>query len=208
VVSATGTGRVGEDSTSLLADTYVALSAPEESFGSQETLAVAAGGLGTCGVTEITYLQFDLSDAQQAATSGASLVLDVTFASSANTGHVVLYAVTDMEAGGDAPWQEDTLTWPDRPELDSTNVLAMNPTPMRGGRVTFRSAALTAAINQESAFRGDGDLISGDDVLSLALQIEGCTGLNSVVRLAAKEHTQAAAPQLAISAMVWLPLLP
>ncbi|NLF65584.1 MAG: hypothetical protein GX579_13395, partial [Chloroflexi bacterium] len=68
------------------------------------------------------------------------------------------------------------------------------------------SRALAALVNREASF---GGARPGDDVLSLALQIEDCTGPNSVVRFASSEHGDAAAPALVFSPPLqhFLPLL-
>ena len=95
------------------ADGYVAVTAPAISFGKEDTLAVAAGGIASCALSEITYLKFDLSDVGRAAGAQAALALQATYALSANSGQVVLYAAPE----GAATWQESTLTWESRPDL-------------------------------------------------------------------------------------------
>lgn len=191
-------------------DVYVALTAQAANFGSEETIAVAAGGLGKCAATEISYLQFDLNEVRRAASDRASLVLEVTYASSANSGIAVLYAVPDVEADGVTPWREGSLTWLSRPDVANAPVLASVTAPQAAGKVTFESQALAVAINRESAFTGKGDTTAGDNKLSLAVQLEGCTGLHSVVRFAAAEHASEPAPVLTLvqTVSVWLPLLP
>lgn len=194
----------------LTDDTYAALTAQAATYGLAETLSVAAGGLGTCAATEITYLKFDLSGVRQAVMGSATLELQATYASSANSGTLVLYAVADVEADGVTPWQASTVTWLQRPAVSGAAVLATVPAPPATGTVTFASQALAEAINEESAYTGEGDTTAGDDVLSLAVQLEACTGLLSVVRFAAAEHSSAPPPALVLvrTTTVWLPLLP
>lgn len=190
----------------LDADGYVAVTAPATAFGKEETLAVAAGGIEGCAASEMTYLKFDLSAVQHAAGS-AALTLQAMYALSANSGQVALYETPQ----GATPWQESTLTWQQRPELAGARKLATASAPTSPGPVVWQGAALAAAINEASAYTdGAADQTAGDDVLSLALQIEGCSGPLNVVRFAAREHPGAAGPTLALGAgfTVWLPLLP
>lgn len=183
---------VGEDS-------YVTAAAPLASYGSAETLSVASGGLGWCAPSEVSYLRFDLSGLKEGPVSDAALLLDVTYAASSNSGLLALYAAPDNVAGGTSPWWEATLTWSNRPGLEGMARLASATVPTRGGPVRFRDQALAAFVNQEASF---GGARPGDDTLSLALLIEGCTGLNSVVRFASSEHSSAAGPALTF----WPPL--
>jgi hypothetical protein len=179
-----------------LQDAFVTLSTPSANYGSEETLSVAAGGIGACAASEISYLRFDLGDLVDGPVGSAALVLETTFAASSNSGQLVLYAAADTQAGGGAPWQENTLTWDNRPSLEGT-ALASVPIPAgSGGAISMQSQALAALINQEASF---GGIRPGDDVLSLALLIEACTGLNSVVRFASSEHGSAAGPSLTFS---------
>jgi hypothetical protein len=192
-------------------DGYVALAAPFSNYGNDETLSVAAGGVDTCASSEISYLKFDLRDVKSSAAGSASLVLQATYALSANSGQVVLYAAPDVAADGSSPWRESTLTWQNRPDLEGATKLAAIATPTSAGTLILQSAALAEAINEPSAFTdGVTDKTAGDNVLSLALQIEGCRGLSSVVRFAAREHASGAGPglDLAPAYRVWLPLLP
>lgn len=177
---------VGEDS-------YVAAAAPLASYGSAETLSVASGGLGSCTPSEVSYLRFDLSGLKEGPVSDAALLLEVTYAAGSNSGLLALYAAPDTVAGGTSPWREATLTWSNRPSLEGMARLASATVPARGGPVSFQGQALTAFVNQEASF---GGARPGDNVLSLALLIEGCTGLNSVVRFASSEHSSAGGPAL------------
>lgn len=196
---------------SAVEDGYVALAAPSTNFGNEETLSVAAGSIDSCLASEITYLKFDLSDVQRAAAGSAVLAVEATYALSANSGQVVLYLAPDVGADGSSPWREHTLTWQNRPDLGSARKLAALGAPTSAGPIVFQSAALAQAINEVSAYtNGTSDTLAGDNVLSLALQIEGCQGLSSVVRFAAREHPRVPGPQLDLAPVltVWLPLLP
>jgi hypothetical protein len=168
---------------------------------------VAAGGIASCAPSEITYLKFDLSDVRRAATGSAALALQATYALSANSGQVVLYAAPE----GAAPWQESTLTWESRPDLAGARKLAAVSAPTSAGPFVLQSAALAGAINEASAYTDSAaDQTAGDNVLSLALRIEDCQAPASVVRFAAREHASAAGPALVLAPAfrVWLPLLP
>jgi hypothetical protein len=188
-------------------DSYVAVTAPAVVFGREETLAVAAGGIAGCAPSEITYLKFDLSEVQRAAAGSAALALQATYALSANSGQVALYAAPE----GAATWRESTLTWQNRPELAGAKKLAEVSAPTSSGPVVWQSAALAQAIDEASAYTdGAADQSAGDNVLSLALQLEGCRGPASVVRFAGREHASVAGPALTLAPAftVWLPLLP
>lgn len=188
-------------------DGYVSVTAPATAFGKEETLAVAAGGIAGCTASEITYLKFDLGDVQRAAAGSAALALQATYALSANSGQVVLYAAPE----GAVPWRESTLTWQNRPELMEARKLAAVSAPTSAGPLVWQSAALAGAIHEASAYTdGAADQSAGDNVLSLALQLEGCQGPANVVRFAAREHPSRAGPALTLAPAfrVWLPLLP
>lgn len=187
-------------------DTYAAAAAPSASYGDAETISVASGGLGLCAPGEVSYLRFDLSGLEQGPVGNVALVLETTYAAGGNTGRLALYAAPDSLAGETLPWHETTLTWSNRPAVDGLAPLATAAVPASGGPLRLESQALTNVTNREASFGGRS---AGDDVLSLALLIEGCTGLNSVVRFASAEHGRAPGPLLTFSPplQMFLPLM-
>lgn len=190
----------------VVQDGYVSAAAPSASYGHAGSLSVASGGLGYCAPSEVSYLRFDLSRLAAGPVREVALLLEATYAAGSNSGDLVLYAAPDSLAGETAPWQEAALTWSNRPTLAGMARLASIPVPVSAGTVRLESQPLAALVNQEASFGGGGP---GDDVLSLALQIEGCTGLNSVVRFASSEVGPVAAPALTFSPPLkqYLPLV-
>ncbi len=187
-------------------DGYVAAAAPSAGYGHANSLWVASGGLASCAPSEVSYLRFDLSELAEGPVRDVALLLDVTYAAGGNSGNLALYAAPDTLAGEMTPWQEAALTWSNRPNLAGMARLASVAVPVSAGPVRLESPALAALVNEQASF---GGVRPGDDVLSLALLIEGCTGLNSVVRFASSEHGDAAAPALVFSPPLrhYLPLL-
>ncbi|GEM_PF-7052221 len=191
---------------SAVQDGYVSAAAPSASYGNADSLSAASGGLTSCAPSEVSYLRFDLGGLAEGPVRDAALVLETTYAAGGNSGNLVLYAAPDTLAGEATPWQEAALTWSNRPGLAGMARLASVAVPVSAGAVRLESRALAALVNREASF---GGARPGDDVLSLALQIEDCTGPNSVVRFASSEHGDAAAPALVFSPPLqhFLPLL-
>jgi hypothetical protein len=189
----------------VVQDSYVAAAAPSASYGFAATLAATAGGIGACAPSEISYLRFDLAGLERPVRD-AALLLEAVYAGGNNSGSLALYAVPNTLAGGTVPWQENTLTWNNQPGTVGMVRLAAVPVPVSAGPIRLDSQALTALLNRRAT---SGGARPGDDTLSLALQIEGCTGLINVVHFASAENSDAAGPTLTFSPplQVWLPLL-
>jgi len=181
---------------SAVQDGYVSAAAPSASYGNADSLSAASGGLTPGAPGEVSSLRFVLGGLAEGPVRDAALLLEVTYAAGGNSGNLVLYAAPDTLAGETAPWQEAALTWSNRPNLAGMGRLASIAVPVSAGTFRLESQALTALVNREASF---GGARPGDDVLSLALLIEGCSGLNSVVRFASSEQGDAAAPALVFS---------
>jgi hypothetical protein len=168
----------------LLADAYVAESAPAAAYGLADPMRLQAhaarGTSGNCTTTRYSYLKWDLLPL-----TGNATAVTVTFSLpeyiGANGVVLALYAVAD-----DA-WNELTVTWNSRPGVGAQ--LAQLDGPLGLPTLDFSSPALLAYLNSER---------SGDGIISLALGVAGCPALSAPeLQLSSKEG--ALAPKLTIS---------
>ncbi len=149
-------------------------------------LAAVSTFLASCGVSDITYLKWNITGPIDAS---ASLALTADAPIGANTGQLTLYRVADDS------WDETTITYNNRPALGA-EIMNLNPVPAAPGPVNFSGPALVTYLNEEAA---------GDGVVSFALQVDGCTqfGPNGI-RMDSKEDTAGTAPSLSTTTAVTL----
>ena len=131
----------------------------------------SSGGVG-CSVVNQVYLQFDVSSFNGTAsntTISTTLTIDPVFGSTGSTGNLNLYAATDGWSETDNPPTSTVDTAYGTAGLLTTFTLPAS------GPVSFSSADLNTFLNDQSSFTGTGDPVSGDDVASFIIRIEGCT---------------------------------
>ncbi len=191
----------------LAGTVYAAATNPEDSYveaignqtathGSETYLeADASYNITTqaCDSNFIVYLKWDLDQVNgEASVSGSNktnLTLNVNLAFQVSSDTLNLYKVTDDS------WTESTINGANAPALG--DLIMQIPAPTSTGPVVFESAALADWINENSSYVGGGDTISGDDTVSFAIQVEGCSDA-TVIRFDSKETTTGTPPALNI----------
>jgi len=172
-------------------DSYVLTSSPGSNFGTSANLAVfGSGGVGVCTATGTAYLKWSLAGTAAAVGATTKLTVNVNFISSGADGNVSLYQVTDDS------WTETGITANNAPAPGA--LLASVPLPGSTGLVTFTGADLAAYVNSQSSFVGGTDTTAGDDVISFAIRISGCTAPSSAISLDSREKTGGTAPALSL----------
>ncbi len=166
------------------ADTYVRTTSGGTAFGTTDSsnLQLNSGGLGSCDATDTIYLRWNLSGIDDVVGPTSTLKLTSNDAQAGNTGSVSLYKVVDDS------WSETTLTNnTPAPTLGSLIVSVSIPTTSPG-TITFTGQNLADYLNETTTFvNGTTDTTAGDDVVSFALRITGCTGFTNSVRFDAKD---------------------
>ncbi len=170
-------------------DTYTASTGPErnQAFGTDDDFNLEVNsGDPNCESIRTTYLRWDLTGVNRAAGPGTKLKLSVNDASVSNTGSLSLFQVSDDD------WNEATLkgsnTSPPPPTLGSVITLVSNPTDTEiDGQVIFKGQDLADWINANSLFVGADDSTAGNDKVSFAIEVTGCTGDSNSTRFDSKE---------------------
>jgi len=155
-----------------------------------DNLEINSGGLGTCDASRTTYLRWDLSGVNQPAGDITSLTLFVNNAQSSNTGQVALYKVTDDT------WDEATLTGNTPPPALGAQITSVSIPTATGGTISFSGAALAGWVNENTSYVGGSDTTVGNDKISFAIQVTGCSGFSNPVRFDSKDKVGGVAPVL------------
>ena len=163
------------------------------SFGTTDpaNLEINSGGLGVCNPTRTTYLSWSLAGVNSELTSTSELTLFVNNAQSTNTGSVALYEVSDDT------WNETTVTGNPAPALGSLITSVPMPTTT-GGTITFTGSSLAVWLNKNTSYVGGNDTVAGNDLVSFAVQITGCSGFSNPVRFDSKDKVGGTAPALVL----------
>jgi len=154
-----------------------------------DNLEINSGGLGVCSPTRATYLGWSLVGVNAELTSASELTLFVNNAQSTNSGSVALYEVSDDT------WSETTVTGNSAPALGSLITSVPIPTTT-GGMITFTGNSLADWLNKNTSYVGGNDTVAGNDLVSFAVQVTGCTGFSNPARFDSKDKVGGTAPTL------------
>lgn len=153
-------------------------------------LSAASTFFGSCTAGDTTYLKWSLSGISGEAGPLTALVLNVNFVASGSNGNLELFRVADDT------WNEATITSSSAPALGAS--ITSVPVPGSTGPISIAGVALAAYVNQESAYTGGGDVTAGDNTISLAIRITGCSNLSNVVTFDSKDKSGGVAPDLSV----------
>ncbi|HID34331.1 MAG TPA: DNRLRE domain-containing protein [Anaerolineae bacterium] len=178
-------------------DSYVEVIGNQTAIHGSETDLTASATLNivtnACDSNYIVYLKWDLDQVNgEASVSGANktnLTLNVNLAFQVGSDTLNLYKVADDS------WTESTINGANAPALG--DLIMQISAPTTTGPVVFESAALADWINENSSYTGGGDTISGDDTVSFAIQVEGCSD-TTLIQFDSKETTSGTPPALNI----------
>ena len=182
-------------------DSYVYVNGPNKSnnYGSNNYLEASsyynfAVTPPRCDTSQVIYLRWDLDQVKGvASTSGSNktnLTLNAITTFQIGSGErLKLYKVTDDS------WTESSITGNNAPSLG--DLIEDIAAPTSPGLVVFSNVALADWINENSSYVGGGDVTAGNDIVSFAIQIEGCTN-TAIVRFDSKEATSGTSPALNI----------
>ena len=182
-------------------DSYVVIRGTEESsnFGSLDYIEASssdnfASNPPGCDSNHVIYLRWNLDQVNGAASvngtnqTNLTLNLNSTFGIG-TTDRLKLYKVNNDN------WTETTITGDNAPALG--DLIEDIAAPTSPGTVVFSNAALADWINENSSYVGSGDTTAGNDIVSFAIRIEGCTS-TSIERFDSKETTTGVPPALNI----------
>jgi hypothetical protein len=153
---------------------------------------------GPCKSTYTPYMKWSLSDVTTAAGATSTLTLHAYYVTSGSSGSIELHKVSDTT------WTEASISADNPPAVG--DLIASVSVPSTSGTVSldivFTGSALASYINQQSAYvNGGTDTSAGPNIMSLAVQITGCTGSSAVSFYSSTGSTQPALSVLAPTAV-------
>ena len=162
-------------------DTWVNRTDPTVNYDTQNLEVVSTGFPSCLPADRVVYIKWDLSAVNgeiSSADTTSEMILTV-ITTLGGDGNLVLYEVPDTPSTP-GEWYEETVTYAARPSLGS-QIMSI-PLPTSTGPVSFESDALNDYFNRESSYVGGGDTTAGDNLATIAIQLEDCTQVvNGVV---------------------------
>lgn len=169
------------------ADTYAQATESTVQFGTTDVNNLKVG-CSNGAATTVTFLRWNLTGTNQPIGPSTKLVLNVSQVVTGSTGSVKLWKVAADT------WDEATLTWNSQPVKGAE--IASVALPPGSGSLTFTGQALADYINAETSYvDGTVDTTAGDDKVSFAVGLEGCSPFANVV-FESKEKSGGTAPAL------------
>jgi hypothetical protein len=166
------------------ADTYVKTSAESTAFGTTDAanLQINSGGISPCDVTDTTYLRWSLAGINDVVGANTMLKLTVNDAPGTNTGSVSLYRVSDDT------WNEATLTNSTPAPSVGALITSVSIPTSAPATVMFTGQDLADYLVESTTFvNGTTDTTVGNDIVSFAIRVSGCSGFSNPVRFDSKD---------------------